>query len=346
MNVHIISFTQAGFSLSKRLQNLLQADFSENPRQLTVSFGGKAWNEESSSVYQHVSLWVQSFFQKGNALIFIGAAGIAVRSIASFIKNKATDPAVIVLDEKGSFVIPVLSGHIGGANELSRKIASLIGATPVITTASDCNNLPAIDEFASKNNLLINDMKFAKDFTSLMLKFENPLSQTKKTVKKIKSPEFTLSVYIKNDILSLIPKCVVLGVGCRKGKSPQELQDFVLETLKSHKIDNRSLVQLCSVDQKKEETALISLSESLKLPFVTFSAEKLNEIPQKVSHSDFVEKTLGTDNVCERAVFAAGAIKLIVPKTAKDGMTIAAGIKKLDFEIPEELKRFEICTEN
>lgn len=331
MNVHIISFTQAGFSLSKRIQNLLShADFSENFAQITLSFGGKAWDGESSSIYQPHSQWVKSYFQKGNALIFIGAAGIAVRAIAPFVKDKTSDPAVLVLDEKGSFVIPLLSGHIGGANELSRKIAALIGATPVITTASDCNNLPAIDEFAAKNNLSINDMKLAKNFTARMLENDE------------NSPGFTISVYIKNDILSLIPKCVVLGIGCKKGKSPQELQDFVLETLKSHGIDNRSLVQISSVDQKKEEKALISLSETLQLPFVTFSAEKLNQIPQKVSHSDFVEKTLGTDNVCERAVFASGASELIVPKTAKDGMTIAIGIKKIDIEIPEELKRFKI----
>ena len=343
MNIHIISFTQAGFSLSKRIQNLLShAVSSENFEHITLSFGGKAWDDESASAYRPVSDWVEDFFQKGNALIFIGAAGIAVRSIASFVKNKASDPAVLVMDEKGKFVIPILSGHIGGANELARKISALIGATAVITTASDCNNLPAIDEFAAKNNFSINDMKLAKDFTARMLENENPLAADGMLEKKEKPLGFTISVYIKNDILSLIPKCIVLGIGCKKGKSSEELRDFVFKTLKTHKIDIRSLVQISSVYQKKGEKAIIELSESLKLPFVTFSAEELNKIQQKVSHSDFVEKTLGTDNVCERAVFASGASMLIVPKTAKDGMTIAIGIKTINFEIPEELKRFKI----
>ncbi len=341
MQIHIISFTQAGFSLSERIQNLLsQADFSGRDGEVTLSFAGNVavknenfLSDENlslkcppSSVYMPLSQWVQTHFRTKNALVFIGAAGIAVRAIAPFVKDKKTDPAVIVIDEKGSFVIPLLSGHIGGANELARKIASQIGAMAVITTASDVNNLPAIDEFAAKNNLSINDMKLAKDFAARLLAKN--------------SPEFTISVYIKNDILSLIPKCLVLGIGCKKGKSIEELKNFVFETLKSYKIDIRSLVQISSVYQKKDEKAMISLAEDLKLPFVTFSAEELNSVSQKVSHSDFVEKTLGTDNVCERAVFASGADELLLPKTARNGMTLAVGMRKLDIEIPENLKVF------
>ncbi|MBR4600830.1 MAG: cobalt-precorrin 5A hydrolase [Treponema sp.] len=341
MQVHIISFTQAGFSLSERIQNLLsQADFSGRDGEVTLSFAGNvAVKNENflsgenlslkcppSSVYMPLSQWVQTHFRTKNALVFVGAAGIAVRAIAPFVKDKKNDPAVIVIDEKGSFVIPLLSGHIGGANELARKIASQIGAMAVITTASDVNNLPAIDEFASKNNLSINDMKLAKDFAARLLAKN--------------SPEFTISVYIKNDILSLIPKCLVLGIGCKKGKSREELKNFVFETLKSYKIDIRSLVQISSVDQKKDEKAIISLAEDLKLPFVTFSTEELNSVSQKVSHSDFVEKTLGTDNVCERAVFASGADELLLPKTARNGMTLAVGMRKIHIEIPENLKVF------
>ena len=312
MHIHIISFTQAGFSLSERICC-------------------------DSSVFIHdtnLSDWVKAHFCAGNALVFIGAAGIAVRAIAPFVRDKTADPAVLVIDEKGRFVIPILSGHIGGANELARKIALSIGAVPVITTASDVNNLTAIDEFAAKNNLAINDMNLAKDFAAKRLSVNAGDARQK--------PCFTVSVYIKNDILSLIPKCVVLGVGCKKGKSAEELENFVKETLEMHKIDYRSLESINSVNQKKDENAIISLANSFELPFVTFSAEELNQIPQKVSHSDFVEKTLGTDNVCERSVFKAGASELIVSKTARDGMTLAIGIKKIDLKIPDELKTFLI----
>ena len=132
----------------------------------------------------------------------------------------------------------------------------------------------------------------------------------------------------------------MLGIGCKKGKSREELKNFVFETLKSYKIDIRSLVQISSVYQKKDEKAIISLAEDLKLPFVTFSTEELNSVSQKVSHSDFVEKTLGTDNVCERAVFASGADELLLPKTARNGMTLAVGMRKFDIEIPEKLAKY------
>jgi cobalt-precorrin 5A hydrolase len=329
MRLHIISFTQAGFSLSERIRDSLSNGDSD---EISLAFGGKIADRDLASFVVTLSEWVQSHFHSGNALVFVGAAGIAVRSIAPFVRDKKTDPAVLVIDEKGGFVIPILSGHIGGSNELAEKIAAAIGAIPIITTASDVNNLPAIDVFAAKNNLSINDMKLAKDFAAKMLVYKgNEQSQR---------PHFTVSVYIKNDILSLIPKCVVLGIGCKKGKSAEELENFVKETLESYKIDCRSLESINSVNQKKDEDAIISLANSLKLPFVTFSAEELNKISQKVSHSDFVEKTLGTDNVCERSVFAAGAGELIVPKISRDGMTLAIGIRKIDLEIPEGLKGF------
>ena len=328
MNIHIISFTKKGFSLSKRLKDLLEGEVS-------LSFGGKIGSEEKSpqknelsSIYVPLSEWVKTHFQRGNALVFIGAAGIAVRAIAPFLKSKTSDPAVIVIDEKGSFVIPILSGHIGGANSLAKKIAGLLEAQAVLTTASDVNNLPAIDEFAARNNLLINDMEKAKDFAAKVLNGENP--------------GFTISVYIKNDILSLIPKCVILGIGCKKGKSPEELEEFVREILDEHKIDYRSLDKIASIDLKKDEKALVSLAESLKIPFLTFSAQELNQIQQKVTPSAFVSEITGTDNVCERSVFAAGASEIIVHKSACNGMTLAIGIKKINIEIPEEFQKFFI----
>lgn len=312
MKLHIISFTKAGFSLSKKIPS-------------------------DSSVFIHdVSLsdWVKSHFQKGNCLVFIGAAGIAVRAVAPFVKDKKEDPAVLVIDEKGRFVIPVLSGHIGGANELARILAENLGAQAVITTASDVNGLPAIDEFAEKNGLAINSMELAKQFASQMLDFAS------KNGDKSLRPAFSVSLYVKNDVLNLIPECVILGIGCKKGKSAEELESFVRETLDLHKVDIRSVQKIASIDLKKEENAILSLAKDFDVPFVTFSAEKLNLITQEVSHSGFVSEITGTDNVCERSAFAAGADELLVHKTSCNGMTLAIGIKKTALEIPEELRDF------
>lgn len=350
MSIHIISFTERGFSLSKRLEDLLDGE-------VCLSFGGKNTGSAAlSSIYMPLSEWVETCFRAGNALIFLGAAGIAVRAIAPFLKSKTTDPAVLVIDEKGSFVIPLLSGHIGGANALARKIAGLLGTQAVITTASDVNNLPAIDEFAAQNNLSINDMKKARDFAAKVLNEYCSAEESCHFAEKSRHPgrncppvlaaeartppQFTISVYIKNDILSLIPKSLILGIGCKKGKSPEELQSFVYETLESQKIDLRSLREIASVDLKKEEKAINLLAESLNLPFVTFSAEELNRIPQKVTPSAFVSGITGTDNVCERAVFAAGADELLLSKICKNGMTLAIGVKEFNFEIPSPLRVF------
>jgi len=321
MNFHLISFTDSAFTLAQRINSLLGPS-EENSIILCKRGSGISLSD-----------WTKNHFQKGNCLIFLGAAGIAVRAIAPFINNKAEDPAVLVIDEKGEFVIPLLSGHIGGANGSAKKIASLIGARAVITTASDVNNIPAIDEFAEKNGLAINSMEKAKEFAADMLKYSKAEDKS-----LLKRPGFSISVYIKNDILNLIPRCLLLGIGCKKGKSPLELKNFVNKVLKSHNLDYRSLESLNSVDLKAGEKALISLSEDFKLPFVTFSSEELNKVKEKVSHSDFVSTVTGTDNVCERAVFAAGADRLLVKKTACNGMTIAIGIKKIALDIPEILK--------
>ena len=324
MQLHIISFTEKGFSLAKNIQNLLY-DYAglETFSEITVDCASSRCDHPVN-----LSEWTKTHFQKETCLVFVGAAGIAVRAIASFVNDKTKDPAVLVIDENASFVIPLLSGHIGGANRLARIIAEKLSAQAVITTASDVNNLPPIDEFAAQNGLMINDMEKAKDFSVGLLHRANPV--------------FSISVYIKNDILNLIPKSVILGIGCKKGKSAEELESFICETLAEHKIDFRSLEKIASIDLKKDENAILSFAHKFNLSFVTFSAEDLNKIPQKVSQSDFVSKITGTDNVCERAVFAAGAEKLLVPKICHNGMTLAVGERKIELQIPEILKECQL----
>ncbi len=312
MKLHAISFTKAGFSLSQKIS----CDSSVFIRDVALSD------------------WVKTHFKKGNCLIFIGAAGIAMRALAPFIKDKKEDPAVIVIDEKGSFVIPLLSGHIGGANETARLIAAKLGAQAVLTPASDVNGLPAIDEFAARKGLIINSMELAKKFAVQMLEYSSD------SAKEHEAPSFSVSIHSKNDSLNLIPSWVILGAGCKKGRSAGEFEAFLRQTLDFHKIDIRSIQKIASIDLKKNENAFVSLAESLKIPFVTFSAGELNEISQKVTPSDFVSEITGTDNVCERSVFAAGAEELIVPKTSFNGMTLALGVKRTEIEIPEELQKF------
>lgn len=260
-----------------------------------------------------LSLWTEDNFKKGNILVFIGALGIAVRAIAPFCKDKTFDPAVLVIDERGTFVIPVLSGHLGGAVDAAKEISAKLSAIPVITTATDVRDEFAVDVFAKRNNLSISDMKEAKAFTARILAG--------------KDAEFTVTPKKKCDgFLYLIPKVTVIGMGCRKGKSFEELKEFVSEKLKELGIDERSLKALVSVDKKKDEEGLIALSEAYEIPFLTYSAKTLMEQEGDFAHSDKVMEVTGADNVCERAVAAFGCRKFILKKTSQNGMTLAIGM--------------------
>ena len=291
-----ICFTKGGNELMLRLARALSEDD----------------NLQAEKV-EALADWTRENFAQGNMLVFIGATGIAVRAIAPFCKDKTTDPGALVIDEKGSFVIPILSGHIGGAVEAARELARIIGATPVITTATDVRDEFAVDVFATKNNLGINDMKKAKEFSARIL--------------AEKDAEFVVTPRNKrNGELCLIPKCMVIGMGCRRGKSCDELYDFLTEKLSEQEIDIRSLKALVSIDKKKDEQGLIELSERLNIPFITYSPEKLMEQEGEFDHSDRVMEVTGADNVCERAVAAYGCEKMVLKKTAKDGMTLAIGM--------------------
>ncbi|MBR1441165.1 MAG: cobalamin biosynthesis protein [Lachnospiraceae bacterium] len=262
---------------------------------------------------ESLSAFTEEAFRQDNVLVYIGAVAIAVRAIAPFVKDKTTDPAVLAIDEQGRFVVPVLSGHIGGANGYAEKIAALIGAVPVVTTATDIRGEFAVDVFAKRHGLEINDMKMAKEFSAKLLRGEEAV--------------FTVTPRVHSEEgLFLIPKCLVIGMGCRKGKLFEELKAFLLEVLGEHGLDQRALRVLVSIDIKKEEPGLLKLAESLGIPFVTYSAETLMAQEGEFESSELVLEKTGADNVCERAAAAYGSEKILVKKTAKDGMTIAIGM--------------------
>ena len=293
----LICFTDAGKKLMLTLEEKL------NDR-----------NAFDAKNVENLSDFTTEVFNEGNVLIYIGAVAIAVRAIAPFVKDKTTDPAVLAIDEQGNFVVPVLSGHIGGANEYARQIAELIGAIPVVPTATDIRGEFAVDVFAKKNNLEINDMKMAKEFSAKLLRGEDAV--------------FTVSPRIHSeDGLFLIPKCLVVGMGCRKGKSFEELEEFLLNMLNENHLDKRAVKALVSIDIKKDEEGLNRLADSLNIPFITYSAESLMAQEGDFDSSELVLEKTGADNVCERAVSAYGAEKILVHKTAKDGMTIAIGVQ-------------------
>ena len=347
MQVHILYFTHTGSVLAAKLAR-------ELARVANVTYAsGKGCCKE----------WTAEHFRKGNVLVYIGACGIAVRAVAPHIGSKETDPAVIVIDEKGENVIPILAGHLGGANEWARKIAELTKGKAVLTTATDVNGIFAVDLFAKENQLLIGDLKKAARFTASLLEegkasvvtprkyadviqFEDGIPAE---LKAYNLPDEQLAgqhgenvALITPDVepstnpdasLRLIPRCVILGMGCRKGKSYEELRDFAEGTLQELGLDREAVCAIASIDVKKEEPGLVSLAADLGVPLQTFSAEELEKAELEnwtFAESDRVREHVGTGNVCERAAAAAGAEKILRGKTAKDGMTICVGMRPVE----------------
>ena len=165
MKIRILSYTARGQETARRAADALKRAGHSVETYALPKFAKDGDEPLSVSAAE----WAKDGFQTADALLFVCAAGIAVRAIAPWVKDKTTDPAVLVIDEAARFAIPLLSGHIGGANALARMLSEALGLTPVITTATDINDLFAVDVFASENHLRITDMGTAKAVSAALL---------------------------------------------------------------------------------------------------------------------------------------------------------------------------------
>ena len=280
--------------------------------------------------------WAKKGFAEADALVFCCAAGIAVRAIAPWLRSKKEDPAVVIVDETGRFSIPILSGHIGGANELALRVAAAIGAEPVVTTATDLHSLFAVDVFAKKNHLRIGSMQLAKEVSAALLRgeavgFLSDVPIAGDRPKELTDGEAAIGVCVTADpekapwekTLRLTPMRYAVGMGCRKDKPAADIEAFFLKQLAARGVRPAEVRCLASIDVKKDETGLLALGKKYAIPFETFSAAELLAVPGDFSGSAFVKSTVGVDCVCERAALRAGAERLIQKKTSEEGMTFA-----------------------
>lgn len=274
-------------------------------------------------------------FADVQAMIFVSSVGLAVREIAPHLKSKATDPAVLVLDELGQYVIPVLSGHIGGANELAKELAVSLGAQAVITTATDINGRFSVDAWAAKNGCAITSLPVAKAVSAAVLEGDVPLTCDFPVVTDlprgiVSGAAGALGVYIgvyeKTPFartLRLIPRIVHLGIGCRKGTGEEAIRAAVDAALAEHGVDKRAVKCAASIDLKAQEAGLLAYCRAEGLPIEFYTAEELRAVRGEFTPSEFVKSVTGVDNVCERAALR-NAETLLIKKTARDGVTVAA----------------------
>lgn len=263
-------------------------------------------NECLSDAFSH------SDSQSRTLVVFVGALGICVRKISPFIKSKLSDPAVLCVDDGGNFVIPVLSGHVGGANEAALFLSEKIGAVPVITTSSDVHKKWALDVWLKENGF---------DFS----RFENP------SEKELLSDAIRFS----NSASVSDKKIFSLGIGCRRGCDKKKLSSFVKEFFDAHSLPISLVAKVSSIDIKSDEEAILSFASEIGAKNEFFSEEELNgtsvllsvDSSLSFSESEFVKKTVGVDCVCERASVIASEKKfLLVRKVASDGMTLAVSV--------------------
>lgn len=334
----IITLTRQGLSLAKQIRHQYpSAHIYTLPK----------WADNSTiKLEKKLKEETGELFQKYESLLFIMATGIVVRCIAPYIINKQTDPAVLVADEKGTFIISLLSGHLGGANTLTEEIAQKINAKPVITTASDVNNLPSVDMFAQKHGLEIYSMEEAKNVTALIV--DHKLISIKNEHGKINtsipfsqvSENNAGTIIITNisnlesnkTIAHLIPKNIYIGIGCRRDTAFEALQEFLDEQLQILNINKKAIKQFASAWVKEDEECLLELSRRTGIAITFFSQDAIREVEHQFECSDFVRKTIGVGCVAEpSAMLAANAKgKFLLKKTKKNGITLSIYETEID----------------
>lgn len=346
IRLSIICFSLTGFQTAQKLKEGLEAQGYR-----TELYKKSRYLEDS--ITESTGNWTAKHFQGDDGLIFVGACGIAVRSIAPQAASKKSDPAVLVVDECGQFVISLLSGHLGGANELTIKAAEILGAQPVVTTATDLHRRFAVDVFAKKNNCEILFMKAAKEVSAALLAGEpvgfysefpvkGPLPEGLTECDKDgtpldggTAPKIGTAVTIHPSCLpfasttQVVPRAVTLGMGCRKNKEVDIIRREASDCLAEADVYRQAVCALASISLKKDEPGLNALAEEWKIPFVTYTEEELKDVEGEFTPSAFVRTVTGVENVCERsAVLASGNGSLIRKKTGREGVTTALGLRK------------------
>lgn len=358
MRIAILSFSSEGQLLGRRLREALEGRGSDCTLRRCPEGGLREWT--------------QNHFLSNEALIFVGSCGLAVRAIAPFVQSKSSDPAVLVIDETGKFVVSLLSGHLGGANELTKWVAEQLSATPVITTATDRRGLFAVDSWARKNGYFVSNPEKIKEVSSALLEGKTvtfcsdfPISgqvpeqlrllqmdrsesagemgdhfDVGAEVREQKPGEIGFSVSWQrreSEELRIVVPSLYIGIGARKGISSEAVEQLVDRCLKELKASPLAVKAVASIDLKANEEGIFECCARHAWTFLSFSQEELARVEGDFSASAFVKEVTGVDNVCERsAVLAAGqGSRLLLRKQSLDGVTCAIALEAISVNFDE-----------
>lgn len=359
----VITVTEHGSQLAEKLQSAFKSNNIDNKLNILDIYVKKerhtlnTANPTVSNVYEFDRLkdLIADIFYQYQALIFFTSTGIAVRMIAPYIVHKAKDPAIIVLDEQAHFAISLLSGHLGGANELTQKIATILHAQPVITTATDTNNIIAPDAIATKLGLVPYPLTHIKKINSALVQgktvkyyieanwnkadfYQEKLAQFGFTATKISGKKlnrsYTPCVFVSpkrrlmTNILVLSPRRLIAGIGCRRNTSVQLIDSAIQNALQmvDSEYKNLPIAKIVSTVVKSDEQGLLEWAQKHNIIPQFYDNEIMRKMIDKyhIVESAFVKQQIGIGNVCEAAILSYNEkAKIILPKTKFEKATVS-----------------------
>ncbi len=337
--IRVVALTRRGASLARKISR----DLAGAQCWLARTQAGGNPQEQT---FDRVATVFGEAFQRGEDLVAVMAAGIVVRSIAPHLRGKTRDPAVVVVDEAGKFAISLLSGHQGGANQLARQVAQIIKGTPVITTASDLQGLPALDLAAIRTGLTIENPAALSQvqmslLSGLSLRLVDPDGFLAELVEEY--PErFIWEADLDTALaggwpgvyagfrerawpqawLVLRPQNLVAGMGCHPGASADEILRFLMDSFSKERLSLASLKALASIEARKEEPGLREAAARLGVEFIWFTKEELQSVPVPTPSLQVI-RLVGVVSVAEAAALKAGGGELVLTKRKRGNLTLA-----------------------
>lgn len=358
--IAILSITRNGFNLGCKIKNELNEGHvyfiksKHNDEEFKLISNLMENDKNIYLINAKLSTVVEEIFDKYEYIVFIMATGIVVRTIAPLVTSKFSDPAVLVTDEKGRNIISLLSGHIGGANEMTLRISSLISSNPVITTATDVNEKSSLDMIAKQLDAYIDDFRESVlQVNSMLVNNKNIGLYIDGQYKNIDTRGFILLdnfsdlkkknlealVVISNKsnldiedidksefkIIKVVPKNIVVGIGCRRNTESLLLQESLNDFTYKNNIDINAIKEIGSIEVKKDEKAIIDLSKKLNVPFRTISKEDISKVDCLFEKSEWVKKSVGVYSVAEPVAYILSGGNLIIEKNKYKGITFSIG---------------------
>ncbi|MDO8530692.1 MAG: cobalamin biosynthesis protein [Dehalococcoidia bacterium] len=356
--VAVMAITKHSAALSQRLRDLLPgADLF-----IPDKFASQVSGDRATLFNEKVSEKLGELFTSYDNLVLFISLGAVVRMLAGHLKDKRYDPGVVVVDDRGRFAISVLSGHMGGANALARRVADLLGAQPVITTASDVGGTIAVDLFGRDLGWRMESDAHVTQVSAAVVN-EEPVGVLVETGESDWWPAgkplpASIRVYATLDELAAAnpnaalivtdrlldesyaalfkkavvyrPRSLAVGVGCKKGAAADDIERLVRQTLQDAGLSVKSVRNLASIDAKRGEPGLEEVARRLGVPIVYYTAEQLNAVEGVESESKAALAAVGAKGVCEpAALLSAGARRLLVSKRKTTSVTVA--VARMEF---------------